>query len=98
MASSSTHKKPNIRRRWRNLFTVTVLSAYFYAAMEWLFFVTKPSSLSSLSAFESLKVLLIAGGTVALILLAVFVILTLPGLVIRSAPLLAIGYIVPAFM
>ena len=66
--------------------------------MEWLFFVTKQSSLSSVSPFESVKVLMVTGGTVALILIGALVILTLPALLMRKPQFLVIGYLVPAFI
>jgi len=98
MMSRSTHKTTPPLPTWRNLFDVTIFSAYFYAFMEWLFFVTKPSSLSSLSTFESLKVLMVTGGTVALILLASLVVLAVPALLTRKANLLFIGFITPTFI
>ncbi|HSM72027.1 MAG TPA: sulfatase-like hydrolase/transferase [Anaerolineales bacterium] len=57
------------KNNWRAPFLITILSAYFYAFMEWLFFVTKPSSLAILTPFEKLEVLFITGGVVALLLL-----------------------------
>ena len=95
-------KKTNNLRKWRTLFNLTVLSTCFYAFMEWLFFVTKPSSLSLLSLFDSVKVLFVTAGTVTLISIAFLVCLSLPALVI-SRPnwrprLLTIGTIVPALL
>jgi hypothetical protein len=54
------------------LIRITVLSAYFYTFMEWLFFVTKPSSLSILTFFDKLEVLFITGGVIALLLVVTF--------------------------
>lgn len=59
---------------WRAAFRITVLAAYFHAFMEWLFFVTKPSSLSILTIFEKVDVLFITGGVVSALLLAGFAI------------------------
>jgi hypothetical protein len=100
--STAFLKKTNNLRKWRALFNLTVLSACFYAFMEWLFFVTKPSSLSLLSLFDSVKVLLVTAGTVTLISIAFLVCLSLPALAI-SRPnwrprLLTIGTIVPALL
>jgi arylsulfatase A-like enzyme len=96
--SGKTNNLPN----WRALFNLTILSAYFYAAMEWVFFATKPSSLSVLSAFDLAKVLFVTGGIVALISLAALVLLSLPALLIRNptwrSRLSFIGYIVPALI
>lgn len=101
MLNTSPRKTHNLRN-WRGLFVLTVLSAYFYAAMEWVFFATKPSSLSVLSAFDSVKVLFVTGGTVALVAIAFFAILSLPALLISNSNwrsrLLAIGTIVPALI
>jgi glucan phosphoethanolaminetransferase (alkaline phosphatase superfamily) len=67
----------------RKLIVTTLYTAYFYAFMEWLFFVTKPSSISVLSWFEQAKVFFITGGIVALILLACLFVLALPALLIN---------------
>src|SRR5260221_7915552 len=79
--TSSPTKQPN--HNWRTLIILTVYSAYFYAFMEWLFFVTKPSSLSTLSLLNKLEVFLITGGIVALTVLACLLIFSLPALLIR---------------
>lgn len=99
---TASPRKTNNLRKWHVLFNLTVLSACFYAFMEWLFFVTKPSSLSLLSLFDSLKVLFVTAGTVTLISIAFLVCLSLPALMI-SRPnwrprLLIIGTIVPALL
>ena len=62
------------------------MSAYFYALTEWVFFVTKPSSLSVLSTSESLKVLMVTGGEVATILLLCLFLLAIPGWLIKDQP------------
>lgn len=59
-------------------FNLTVLAAYFHALMEWLFFVTQSSSLSTLSLSDKLQVLSITGGVLAYILLAGWLLLILP--------------------
>lgn len=95
-----TTKQTN--RTWLALFNLTLFSAYFYAFMEWLFFVTKPSSLSILTPMEAGMVLAVTGGIVALLLTGSLIILSLPGWLARSstwkARLLALGYLVPALM
>ena len=60
------------------LFYLTVLSAYFHVFMEWIFFVTKPSSLSILSFYEKLNVLIVSGGIFALVLLGILLVLSVP--------------------
>lgn len=92
----------NNLRDWRSLFNLTVLSACFYAFMEWLFFATKPSSLSVLSAFDSAKVLFATAGTVALISLALLALLLLPAWLTRTSNrrsrLPELGAMVPALI
>src|SRR5258706_8336724 len=78
--TSSPTKQPN--HNWRTLIILTVYSAYFYAFMEWLFFVTKPSSLSTLSLLNKLEVFLITGGVVALTVLVCLLIFALPALIV----------------
>lgn len=60
------------------LLILTVLAAYFHVFMEWVFFVTKPSSLSILTLYEKIKVLAISGGIYALVLLGGFAIISIP--------------------
>jgi len=50
-----------------NLFTQTVIVSFFYALMEWLFFVTKESSLSKLTPWDALMVLLTTAGVLILV-------------------------------
>lgn len=78
--TSTTTKQPNFN--WRTLIILTIYSAYFYAFMEWLFFVTKPSSLSVLTLVEKIKILAITGGIVALLLLVCIFILSIPSFLI----------------
>jgi len=47
----------SIARNWKIQSILTILSAYFYIFMEWLFFVTKPSFMSTLSFVDTLQVL-----------------------------------------
>ena len=78
--NSSPAKQPTYN--WRTLIIITLNSAYFYAFMEWLFFVTKPSSLSTITLFEKIRVLAVTTGIVALVLLACLGLLSLPALLI----------------
>jgi arylsulfatase A-like enzyme len=86
----------------RKLIVTTLYTAYFYAFMEWLFFVTKPSSISVLSWFEQAKVFFITGGIVALILLACLLVLALPALLINHPiwhpRLRLLSLLAPAFL
>ena len=61
-------------------FNLTVLAAYFHALMEWLFFVTQSSSLSTLSLLDKIEVLFSTGGVIVLLLLALLVVFTVPAL------------------
>ncbi|MEP7135366.1 MAG: sulfatase-like hydrolase/transferase [Chloroflexota bacterium] len=78
----STSPKPQ-HFNWHKLFIITLYTAYFYAFMEWVFFVTKPSSLSILTLFDKIKILFITGGIVASTLLVCLGLLALPALIVR---------------
>jgi len=52
---------------WSNLFIQTILASFFYVLMEWLFFVTKVSSLSRLTFWNSMLVLLSSAGVLILL-------------------------------
>ena len=78
MAAKSDTPKYKSPLTWRSLLTLTVLSAYFHVFMEWVFFVTKPSSLSLLTLYEKIKVLAVSGGIYALVLLGSFAIISIP--------------------
>ena len=54
---------------WGQTVGLTCLAVYFYVFMEWLFFVTKPSFMSSLPLFESLLILTVSFGPVLGVLL-----------------------------
>ena len=79
MHSSSKHHND-----WFNIFTLTILSAYFHIFMEWLFFATKPSSISPLSFFEKAKVMVISSGIYAFFLIAGFIIVSIPVLLLMN--------------
>ncbi|PWB75614.1 MAG: hypothetical protein C3F07_04575 [Anaerolineales bacterium] len=83
MPSTSIKSKPDLSHNLRALLTLTVLSAYFHAFMEWLFFVTKPSSLSTLSLYEKAKVLFVTGGVLAFLLLTTLLLLSIPGRLVK---------------
>jgi hypothetical protein len=52
--------------------------------MEWLFFITKPSSLAILPPIEKLLALIVSGGVFALALTAVFLIPAIPAVLMRN--------------
>lgn len=63
---------------WKHLFTITVLVAFLYIFMEWLFFVTMPSFMSVLSFSGKVVVFLLSGwefSLICIIVLAVFIII-----------------------
>jgi len=52
---------------WGNLFIQAILASFIYVLMEWLFFVTKVSSLSRLNFWSSMLVLLSSAGVLILL-------------------------------
>ncbi|RJP55582.1 MAG: hypothetical protein C4583_00415 [Anaerolineaceae bacterium] len=83
------------------LIIATILNAFFYALMEWIFFVTKPSALSLLSLFEKVRILFVTGGTIALAALIVLFSLLVPSLFTRDTAQRRLAYLaclVPAFI
>jgi hypothetical protein len=66
---------------WRSLFTQTLLAAYAYVFMEWLFFATKPSFMDPLSIGKKLELFLLAGLILAALALAPFVVFRILGLI-----------------
>ena len=100
MNSTPTTQQTN--HTWPALFDLTVFSAYFYAFMEWLFFVTKSSSLSVLTPLETGMVLAVTGGIVALLVILNLIVLSLPAWLVRNATwrprLQVLGYLAPALM
>lgn len=85
MTKISKSIKNNFSINWRGLFIVTVNGALFYALMEWVFFVTKPSSLSVLTLYNKVKVLAVTGGVIALVLLAGICIFSIPALLVNNS-------------
>jgi len=100
--NSNTKQIKHNQHTWFNLINLTIFSAYFYAFMEWVFFVTKPSSLSILTPLDTGIVLFITGGAVALPLVDILVLLFLLSRLVRNskwqAILLTAGKIIPALM
>jgi len=77
-------QKSPLQTNWRKLFNLTVLTAYFYTFLEWLFFVTKPSSLSILTLVGKLQVLFVTGGITALLLLTGLALFSIPIWLIKN--------------
>ena len=95
----SSPKQPRINPS--ALIVATILNAFFYALMEWIFFVTKPSALSLLSLFEKIRILFVAGGTFALAALIVLFLLLIPSLFTKDRAQRRLAYLacfVPAFV
>ena len=88
----------NSSNNWRTLFNLTILAAFFYAFMEWLFFVTKPSSLSVLTLVEKLQVFINTGGVTALLLLAGLILFSLPSWLIKNPRWNILQYVPAAFI
>lgn len=70
--------KPNSQPHIALFFNLTVLAAYLHAFLEWLFFVTQSSSLSTLSWFEKVKVLFVTAGAISIPFLLLLLILIVP--------------------
>jgi glucan phosphoethanolaminetransferase (alkaline phosphatase superfamily) len=56
---------------WKKLFTITILIAYFYIFMEWIFLATMPSFMSVLSLSKKLEIFLLSSLGLALICIVV---------------------------
>jgi glucan phosphoethanolaminetransferase (alkaline phosphatase superfamily) len=87
---------------WKRLFSVTILAAFFYIFMEWIFFVTMPSFMSILSLSEKMEVLILSGlafSTLSMSVLAAYIGLDLIALAIhRSKITRHLGAIIPALI
>lgn len=71
-------------RGWVFAITLTGLSVYFYVLMEWLFFVTKPSFMSTLTFLDTLQILFIAPLPLIAASVAVSFLLQVPVMVIGT--------------
>lgn len=83
------------------LIVSAILGAFFYAFMEWIFFVTKPSALSLLSWFEKIRILFVTGGVIALASLILLGLLLLPALLTKDETqrrLVYLACLAPAFV
>jgi arylsulfatase A-like enzyme len=71
---------------WKKLFALTILVAYFYIFMEWIFFVTKPSFMSMMSSPEKVEIFIFSGlffSLLCMLVIAVYFILYLIALVVH---------------
>ncbi len=88
------------RTAWNNLFFLTIVAAYFYVFMEWLFFVTKPSFMDLMGWIEKVEILLVTGFIIAMVsgilLLICFGLDFLITRRRRTALLLYVGTLIPA--
>jgi glucan phosphoethanolaminetransferase (alkaline phosphatase superfamily) len=83
------------------LIVTTIFSAFFYAGMEWIFFVTKPSALSLLSWFEKIRILFVTGGVIAIAALLILFLLLIPALRAKDETQRRLAYLAclaPAFV
>jgi hypothetical protein len=87
---------------WKVLFTQTVLAAYGYVFMEWLFFATKASFMDAMPLWNKLQVFLLTALVPALTALPVLFVLRLlgwiPGPTKRAQVFLLIGAVLPAVL
>lgn len=85
---------------WLNLAAMTTLAVFFFIAMEWLFFVTKPSFMDYIPFTSKLGILLLPGLLLAVfclpLLAVLFAISQLPRLNRLSRWWLAAGALLPA--
>lgn len=86
----------------KKLVIYTILAAYIYILMEWLFFATKPSFLNGMNFYENMAVMLVSGGMTALVF-GIPVALLLTGYVFLNKHSLAkvifyIAALLPAFL
>lgn len=79
---------------WGRTFGLTFVAVYFYVFMEWLFFVTKPSFMSSLPLSESLLILAVSSGPVLVAVLAPLVLYWMVGALLGCGSAL-VGFQVP---
>jgi hypothetical protein len=74
-------KKTGLQLSWRTLFLQTLLAAYAYAFMEWLFFATKPSFMDALALGKKMELFLLTGLIVAVFGLTPVLVLRVLGLI-----------------
>jgi arylsulfatase A-like enzyme len=89
-----------LTRQWMIIFVLSVFAIYFYIVMEWLFFVTKQSFMSSLGLAERLRVLWVTPAPFVILVAAVLFVLLLPAMITKNLVArkicLGIGLLVPS--
>jgi hypothetical protein len=87
---------------WERLFSITILAAYLYTFMEWLFFATMPSFMSLLGLFNKIEIFLLSGlgfSLFCLLLIAAFIIIDLLSLIAHAPKISSwIGIIIPSII
>jgi glucan phosphoethanolaminetransferase (alkaline phosphatase superfamily) len=87
---------------WKKLFTITILVAYFYIFMEWIFLATMPSFMSVLSIPKKLEILLLSGLGLALIcsvVVTVFILLDIFAIVAHFSRFTTyLGLVIPTII
>ena len=87
---------------WRLLFAQTVLTAFWYVFMEWLFFATKPSFMDAMPMGNKLALLLLTSLVPILAALPVLLVLrllgTIPGPTRRLQVFVLAGLLLPALV
>ena len=67
-------KKLKSSNNWYSLFAISILIAFFFVFMEWLFFVTKPSFMDGMGIYQKVGIFLVAGGILTIIILALILV------------------------
>ena len=94
-----TKRSGSLVREWMVLVILTVLTVYFYIFMEWLFFVTKQSFMSSLGLVDKLQVLWVTPAPFVMLAALTLFIILVPAIIVRKRIVrticLAIGLLMP---
>jgi len=84
MSTEMSAEKTGMVRAWTIQAALMVLAIYFYVFMEWLFFVTKPSFMSVLSAFDAIRILLASPAPPLLCGIIVTALFGIPAVLVRN--------------
>jgi hypothetical protein len=99
---SVSRQRKNGMFHWKNITFLTILTAYFYTCMEWLFFVTMPSFMSSMTFLNKAGIWFVSGGILAIATLIPILILGLFSLFfphsLFAKVLVSITYFTPGFL
>ncbi len=87
---------------WKNLIIFSVMAAYFYVFMEWLFIVTMPSYMSAMSVLSKIEIMFAAGGTLSLAMILPMMLIALIDIYLfKSSASNVVAYValaVPSFV